>query len=60
MFDTASGEQTKDFKQVEGWVKGVDISADGKIVICGSWDKTVKIFDLDTELPSKIFKGHLD
>jgi len=41
-----------------GEVTSVDISDDGKYVLSGSEDGTVRLWDFETGSPVKIFKGH--
>ncbi len=57
-------EETGKFKEIKvlnghlGAVMAVEVSPDGKCVISGSWDKTVKIWNIETGECLKTLKGH--
>lgn len=40
------------------FVSSVDISKDNKFVISSSWDKTLRLWDLNTFSTKQLFKGH--
>jgi guanine nucleotide-binding protein subunit beta-2-like 1 protein len=51
----------KPFKSLKGhshFVSSVAISRDSKHVVSGSWDKTLRLWDLNTMTTRKLFTGH--
>ncbi|MFM6881213.1 MAG: WD40 repeat domain-containing protein, partial [Dolichospermum sp.] len=42
------GQEKLTFKGHSDWVKAIVITPDGKTVISGSFDKTIKTWDLET------------
>ena len=47
--EAGAGWQVRTLAGHSSYVTSVAISADGKRVVSGSWDKTVKIWDVETE-----------
>ncbi|MFM6249151.1 MAG: WD40 repeat domain-containing protein, partial [Dolichospermum sp.] len=52
------GQEKLTFKGHSDWVKTIVITPDGKTVISGSFDKTIKTWDLETSEERLAFKGH--
>jgi WD40 repeat protein len=44
----------------EGWVFGVDVSADGSRVASGGYDKTARVWDVASGRQIVCFAGHTD
>ncbi|TFK69927.1 hypothetical protein BDN72DRAFT_767328, partial [Pluteus cervinus] len=59
-----SWKETQRYTRVlnhDSWVSSVAFSSDGKYVISGSWDNTVRIWDVETgQQRGTEFKGHTD
>ena len=58
-----TSQQLSWYKNLNGHSAGVyttSFSPDGKSVITGSWDKTAKIWDVETGKEIKILEGHSD
>ncbi len=56
----SSGWFIKDFKGHTNKVTSVSISPDGLYFISGSWDKTLRLWDIKMGKCLRIFKGHTD
>ena len=56
----AGGALISLFRGRTGRIHAIAVSADGKTAVCGSFDKTVMVWDLDhdTDAPEKVLKGH--
>ena len=46
------------FEGHKKWVTSVAFSPDGKLVTSGSWDETIKLWDIETRECLNTFKGH--
>merc|ERR1712166_1383984 len=58
--EQAGGACVRQLLGHEGEVYSVDYSSDGRFVVSGSYDNTVRIWDVDTGECMKILKGHTD
>jgi len=59
--DRAKIKLGKPYKSLKGhshFVSSVCISEDGKHLLSSSWDKTIRLWDLDTHKTKKLFAGH--
>lgn len=56
--DSQYGVPKKSFKGHSHIVQDVTISADGAYALSGSWDKTLRLWDLETGECTKRFVGH--
>ena len=50
--------EIRTFKGHTGSVYSVAISPNGKYIVSGSWDKTIKLWDINTGELIRTFKGH--
>jgi len=53
-------EARKTLQGHEGYVLSVAYSPDGKTLASGSWDKTIKLWDVVAEKEQATLKGHTD
>lgn len=51
---------TRPFTSHEGWVSAITVTPDGCHAISGSWDQTLKIWDLQTGQEMRTLTGHWD
>ena len=57
-YDTETGDKLREFVGHEGDVWGVAASPDGKLLVSGSWDQTVRLWDIASgALLLTIFQG---
>jgi WD40 repeat protein len=52
--------ETRTFKGHTEWVSSISLSLDGRYVLSGSFDKTVKLWEIATGECVKTFEGHTD
>ncbi len=48
VWDAQTGRETLTFKELSGYVRSVSFSPDGNRIVSGSYDKTLKVWDLET------------
>jgi hypothetical protein len=59
IFETASGKEIRKFPQKHtGWVTCLALSPDGKKLLSGSEDKTVRLWDVNTGKELKVYREH--
>jgi len=56
--ETNFGVPHKMLKGHSHFVSDVVMSSDGQFALSGSWDKTLRLWDLSTSKTTRIFKGH--
>ncbi len=54
----AGGPMLRILEGHTGWVRAVALSADGKRAVSGSWDDTVRVWDLEGNQPPRVLEGH--
>jgi WD40 repeat protein len=54
------GPDVRVFEGHTGPVRSVAFSTDGKQIVSGSWDTTVRVWDAQTGVQHPVLKGHLD
>jgi WD40 repeat protein len=55
-----TGKRIRTFKGHNNWIKSVCFSPDGKTALSGSWDNTIKLWEVKTGKCIRTFKGHND
>ena len=58
LWDLATGQCLKVFKEDTDWVHAVAVTPDGQWLITGCSDKTARLWDLETGRPLRVFAGH--
>ena len=58
VWDADKGTETLTLKGHTGMVRSVAFSPDGKRIVSGSWDNTVKVWDADKGTETLTLKGH--
>ncbi len=58
VWDAASGQETLTLKGHTDVVTSVAFSPDGKRIVSGSWDQTVKVWDAASGQETLTLKGH--
>jgi WD40 repeat protein len=59
VWDLEAGSH-RELKGHQHWVQGVAIAADGRRALTGSWDKSVRLWDLADAKLIREFKGHTE
>lgn len=60
LWDLSTGETVRDYKGHESWVRDVVFHPNGKTLVSGGWDKTVRVWDIDKDQPVQTFREHKD
>lgn len=58
MWDTATGQELLALTGHDSGVCSVSFSPDGKNIVSGSWDKTLKVWDASSGQETLTLKGH--
>jgi WD40 repeat protein len=58
VWDVMSGQDTLTLKGHTGEVSSVAFSPDGKRIVSGSWDQTLKVWDATRGQETVTLKGH--
>ena len=49
MYDVQTDEELDLLKAYRHWVNSVSFSLDGRTIVSGSWDKTIRLWDAQTD-----------
>lgn len=60
LWNLSTAETVRDYKGHESWVRDAVFHPDGKTIVSGGWDKTVRIWDLDKDQPVQTLREHQD
>jgi WD40 repeat protein/tRNA A-37 threonylcarbamoyl transferase component Bud32 len=58
LWDVTPPRKVREFRGHEGWVNGVAFSPEGKILATGGWDRTVRLWNFETEGPFLTIDKH--
>ena len=58
LIDTSSWQVIRTFEGHTGWVWSVAFSPDGKLLASGSWDETIKLWEVATGREVRTLEGH--
>lgn len=56
--DTCYGQPHKQLKGHSHFISDVVMSSDGQFALSGSWDHTLRLWDLSSGISTRMFKGH--
>jgi WD40 repeat protein len=60
VWDAQTGQDLRTLKEHTDWVNSVCLSGDGKRLVSGSGDRTIKVWDAQTGLLQLTLRGHTD
>ncbi len=60
LWDLSTGATARDYKGHESWVRDAVFDPNGKTLVSGSWDKTVRVWDIDKDQPVQTLREHKD
>ena len=43
----------------DGFINALEVNQNGKVLISGSWDTTIRVWDIPTHAPLLVLDGHL-
>ena len=60
IWDAADGKELTTLRGHESALRTLTFSADGKLVLTTSWDRTARVWNSETGEPVAVFRGHKD
>ena len=43
----------------DGFINALEVNQNGKVLVSGSWDTTIRVWDIPTHAPLLVLDGHL-